>query len=216
MAQCTKKVTPQIETENTLRYLALGDSYTIGQSVSTEGRWPVQLVEKLKEKKISINPPEIIARTGWTTFELNEGINSVNPQGTFDLVSLLIGVNNQYRGFSATSFKPEFEALLQRAIQFADNDKSKVFVVSIPDYGVTSFGQKGNPEKIAKELDEYNQIQKDICEAQGILFIDITPISRNAKTVPELIASDGLHPSVKMYSRWVDLMLNDVHALVKP
>ena len=106
--------------------------------------------------------------------------------------------------------------MLNRAIAFAGGDKLKVFVVSIPDYGVTPFGQKGDPEKIAKELDVYNQIQKDICEAQGILFIDITPISRNAKTDPELIANDGLHPSAKMYLQWVELMFMDVLSLVKP
>jgi lysophospholipase L1-like esterase len=216
MAQCTKKVAPVADNEKHIRYLALGDSYTIGESVSIAGRWPEQLAGKLKVNNIAINTPEIIAKTGWTTSELNYGINAAKPQGPYDLVSLLIGVNNQYRGLSSASFKPEFEALLNRAIAFAGGDKSKVFVVSIPDYGVTPFGQKGDPEKIAKELDVYNQIQKDICEAQGILFIDITPISRNAKTDPELIANDGLHPSAKMYLQWVELMFMDVLSLVKP
>ncbi|AWV98751.1 lysophospholipase [Arcticibacterium luteifluviistationis] len=219
MAQCTKKVAPISEIDNkngSISYLALGDSYTIGERVATDERWPVQLVEKLQANNIAINSPQIIAKTGWTTAELDNGINAVNPQNTYDLVSLLIGVNNQYRGLSSASFKPEFEALLTRAIGFAGGNKSKVFVVSIPDYGVTPFGQKGEPEKIAKQIDEYNKIQEDICAARGIVYFDITPISRNAKTDLGLVAEDGLHPSAKMYGQWVDLMLNDVLSLVKP
>jgi acyl-CoA thioesterase I len=211
--QCTKKVVPATEKDSSLNYLALGDSYTIGESVAESGRWPVQLVTQLKGKGLQINDAQIIAKTGWTTSELNMAIDKAAPTSDYDLVSLLIGVNNQYRGLSASSFKPEFEALLERAIGFAGGDKSKVFVVSIPDYGVTPFGQTRNPAKIAKELDEYNEIQKTICEARGIAFFDITPISRKAISDKTLVAEDGLHPSAKMYSEWVELMSQNIYEL---
>lgn len=212
--QCTKKVVPSSPKDSSLTFLALGDSYTIGESVLKNGRWPVQLVANLKSKGLSFNDPKIIAKTGWTTSDLNAAIDNVSPKSDYDLVSLLIGVNNQYRGFSAASFKPEFEALLERAIGFAGGDKAKVFVVSIPDYGETPFGQSRNPSKIGKELDEYNQVQKTICKNQGIAFIDITPISRKAISDGTLVANDGLHPSAKMYAEWVKLMSTDVFTLV--
>lgn len=217
MAQCTKKSVPAVSngSAEAIKYLALGDSYTIGESVGTGERWPVQLSEQLKSKGLAINSPQIIAQTGWTTDELNQGINKTAPEKNFDLVSLLIGVNNQFRGRSVTDFKREFEPLLDRAIAFAGGNKSKVFVVSIPDYGFTPFGQGRNPEKITREIDEYNQVQKDICTARNIAFFDITPISREGLKDPELVAGDGLHPSGKMYGQWVDLMLNDILTLAK-
>ena len=218
---CQKKNVPQAaEQEGTqmtpMTYLALGDSYTIGESVSESDRWPVQLAARLNQEGLSFESPQIIARTGWTTDELREGISQSTLHPPYDLVSLLIGVNNQYRGRSVDNFIPQFEYLLEKAIEFAGNDTSRVFVVSIPDYGVTPFGKQGSPAKIGYEIDAYNAAQKTICEKAGILFYNITPISRKAADDPELVASDGLHPSGKMYREWVDLFLQDVIEQVKP
>lgn len=193
-----------------LRYLALGDSYTIGEAVAESDRWPVQLADSLREKGIAIDPPQIIARTGWTTGELRTGISNTNPQGPFDLVSLLIGVNNQYRGFSLTQYETEFAQLLSQAIAFAGGDKSRVFVVSIPDYGQTPFGQGRDPERIARELDAFNAAAQGICLTQGVDFFNITPISREGLAKPELVAADGLHPSGIMYRRWVESFFEKV------
>lgn len=191
-----------------IAYLALGDSYTIGESVDPSERWPVLLGDKLTGAGYAVDTVQIIATTGWTTGELKSGIAAAEVADKYDLVSLLIGVNNQYRGegrgFTLEGYKVEFEELLQQAISFAGDNKERVFVVSIPDYGATPFGQSGNPEKIAEELDAYNSSAKTICEQYGVVFFDITPISREAAEDPELVASDQLHPSGKMYKRWVD------------
>lgn len=206
---CSKNTVKSVS-QNSLTYLALGDSYTIGESVPESERWPNQLQKALAAEGLEIGMPRIIAKTGWTTSDLNEGINSNSPKSNYDLVSLLIGVNNQFRGLSIEEFKKEFEALLERAIGFASNDKSQVFVVSIPDYGVTAFAQSRNPAKIGREIDAFNAAQKTICDAKGIPFFDITPISRQAIDDRELVASDGLHPSAKMYGQWVALITDDI------
>lgn len=187
-------------------YLALGDSYTIGESVDQSDRWPVQLVDSLKSNGISISDPMIIAKTGWTTNELLTAISEADVKQTFDLVSLLIGVNNQYRGLLIDQQKREFEQLLIHAIAFAGGNRSKVFVVSIPDYGVTPFGKNGNPDKIATEIDQYNALNKEIANLYQIQYFDITPISRLALENSDLIARDGLHPSGLMYQEWVKLI----------
>lgn len=186
-------------------FLALGDSYTIGESVDQNQGWPVQLVERLNSKAIEIVEPQIIAKTGWTTDELQLAIEGANIAETFDLVSLLIGVNNQYRGYTIDQYRQEFAALLNQAIQFADGNSENVFVVSIPDYGVTPFvAEKGlDPVKIAKELDEYNRIAREICLSKQVSFTDITQGSRRAAEDADLVAADGLHPSGKMYADWV-------------
>lgn len=190
--------------DNELKYLALGDSYTIGESVSESQRWPVQLVEKLRNTGKKIAPPKIIAKTGWTTDELKARIIKENVIEKFDLVSLLIGVNNQYRGRNAEEFRKEFVDLLETAIQFADNNKNRVFVVSIPDWGVTPFGLNSSRPDISKSIDLFNAICKAETEKRGILYIDITPISRKAPDDASLIAEDGLHPSGKMYQMWTE------------
>ncbi|WP_258105073.1 SGNH/GDSL hydrolase family protein [Marinoscillum sp. MHG1-6] len=189
-------------------FLALGDSYTIGEAVDEDQRWPVQLVTKLLNDSVKIDAPTIIARTGWTTNELLAAIALENVVDTFDIVSLLIGVNNQYRGYPIDQQKREFDKLLQQAISFAGGDTSRVFVVSIPDYSVTPFGQSGNPEKTAREIDLYNSINDSIADLYQVQYFDITPISREAASNPDLIASDGLHPSEEMYRRWVELMFS--------
>ncbi len=179
-----------------VRYLALGDSYTIGESVTEADRFPNQLAREL-----GIAPPQIIAKTGWTTDELNAAIDAANPQGSFDLVTLLIGVNNQYRGRDAEQYRGEFAALLRRAIGFAGGDAKKVVVVSIPDWGVTPFAEGRDRAKIATEIDRYNAINREEAARAGAKYVDITPISRGND--PALVAGDGLHPSGKQYTEWV-------------
>ena len=197
------------------RFLALGDSYTIGQGVPASDNWPKQLAAELRADGIEIQTPQIIATTGWTTRDLANGIDQAAPQGVFDLVSLSIGVNNQYQGMPIRSFKADFVGLLGRAIQFAGGDQAKVFVVSIPDYGVTPFGQNGNAAQISKEIDEYNSIIQEVCTETGILYVDVNPISKKALSDRTLIANDGLHPSAKMYQMWVDLMEDQVSEILK-
>ncbi len=201
--------------QNSLSFLALGDSYTIGESVAENERWPVQLANQLNDRGIEMESPKIIATTGWRTDQLKSAIGSdTELKENYDLVSLLIGVNNQFQGRTVESFVPEFEELLNTAIELA-GDKHKVIVLSIPDYGVTPFGMSRGEERIARELDEYNRVSKEICDRYEVKYFDITPISREAKEDAELIASDNLHPSGKMYGRWVELILNDVTELLK-
>jgi len=191
-------------------YLALGDSYTIGESVNLDMRWPEQLAKRMTEGGIPVDSPRIIATTGWTTDELQKGIIEAEITKKYDIVSLLIGVNNQYRGYPFEDYEREFTELLIMAIQFASTQNSKVFVVSIPDYGVTPFGRKKNSNKIALEIDQYNAKAKEICEERGILFVNITDISKKALNDTTLVATDGLHPSGKMYKEWVRLIYPQV------
>ena len=191
------------KSEKRYNYLALGDSYTIAESLNLIDSYPHQLKNQLKK----IDSVNIIAKTGWTTGELIDTLKSLNINNKYDYVSLLIGVNNQYREYNISIFEKEFEYLLNLAIQYA-NDRSKVFVISIPDYGVTPFGFK-NRDKIYKEIDQYNLIKRKIVEKYNIRFYDVTDISREAKEKKYLIAEDSLHPSREMYSLWIDRILND-------
>lgn len=196
-------------------YLALGDSYTIGESVAESERWPVQLAAELVSAGVEMSDPKIIAKTGWRTDELMAAIeNDQELAVKYDLVSLLIGVNNQYQGKSVESFALEFEQLLQTAIKLAGNNNRKVIVLSIPDYGKTPFGAS-KEEKIEKEIDAYNKASKDICKKYKVKYFNITPISRRAKADPELVADDDLHPSGKMYSAWVELIDHYVTRLMQ-
>lgn len=202
---------PEQETEKpATTYLALGDSYTIGERVDNNLNYPNQLYERLIADDIAIEEPKIIARTGWTTGELAANIKSEKPDSNYCLVSLAIGVNNQFRGHSQTIYEAEFEALLQQAIAFAEGDKDRVFVVSIPDYGFTPFGQRRDAALITQEIDLFNAINKKVSEAYEVIYFDITPISREGLARPELVASDGLHPSAKQYEEWVDLIYEKV------
>lgn len=187
-----------------LTYLALGDSYTIGESVAQKESFPYQLVSELKAQKITVANPKIIAKTGWTTDELEAAIKAENIVQGYDIVTLLIGVNNQYRGYPTTTYRKEFKSLLQTAINFAGKNKKHVFVVSIPDWGVTPFGKGSgrDPKAIATEIDTFNAINKEETLAAGVSYTDITVDSRNAATDISLIANDGLHPSGKMYNEW--------------
>jgi Lysophospholipase L1 and related esterases len=185
------------------KYLALGDSYTIGESVTEAERWPNQLTNLLNQKGGSISKPTIIATTGWRTDNLKNAMTIAKLQNEYDLVSLLIGVNNQYQGKPADQYAIEFEDLLVTAVQLAKGKKENVFVVSIPDYGFTPFG-KPKQEKISKELDQFNSINKSITEKHGIAYFNITDISREGLNDSTLVASDGLHPSGKMYGLWAE------------
>ncbi|MBN2732453.1 MAG: SGNH/GDSL hydrolase family protein [Balneolaceae bacterium] len=187
-----------------LSYLALGDSYTIGESVDKKQRWPVQLVDTLRKSGVNISDPRTIAKTGWTTTELKQVIHNASLNPPYDLVSLLIGVNDQYDGLDFETYPERFEYLLNKAIELAGGHPEHVFVVSIPDYSVTPFGQSKNPEKISRELDKYNAINKTIADRLGVGYVNITPGSKKAGADKTLIANDGLHPSGKMYSQWVD------------
>lgn len=192
-----------------MRFLALGDSYTIGESVTPKERWPMQLAALARARGVPLGDPAIIAATGWTTDELAAGIDHANPQGTYDLVSLLIGVNNQYRGRGEAEYREQFIALLQRAIAFAGGKPERVLVLSIPDWGVTPFARHSgrNPAAIAAEIDAFNAINRVEAERAGVHYIDVTPVSRQAANDLSLIADDGLHPSGRMYAEWAQLTL---------
>lgn len=186
-----------------IKYLALGDSYTIGESVPESERWPVQLVAALKARGKSVVGPQIIATTGWRTDNLKNAVTIANLKDEYDLVSLLIGVNNQYQGKPLDQFKVEFEDLLATAIKLAKGNKANVFVVSIPDYGFTPFG-KSKQQKISADIDAFNEASREIVSRYGIKYFYITDISRQGLVDASLVASDGLHPSGKMYKAWVD------------
>jgi lysophospholipase L1-like esterase len=190
-----------------IRILSLGDSYTIGESVDSTERWPVQLADSLRQRGIAAAEPVIVARTGWTTDELAAGIRQANLQGSFDLVTLLIGVNNQYRGRQVSEYHEQFHSLLRQAIELAGDRPQRVLVVSIPDWGVMPFAQGLDREKIGAEIDMFNNVNRQETLAAGARYIDITPVSRRVAREPELAATDGLHPSGKMYASWIELIL---------
>ena len=196
------------ETTSSYTYLALGDSYTIGESVTPSQAFPHQLQALLNNRKLSIVAPKIIAKTGWTTGDLQSAIKQENSTKKYDFVTLLIGVNNQYRGYSLEGYKKEFAELLQTAINFANGNKKRVFVVSIPDWGVTPFGKDSGRDvaTISSEIDAYNLANKEITLAAGVSYTDITPESRKASADLALVASDGLHPSEKMYANWANAL----------
>ena len=189
--------------KNTIHYLALGDSYTIGESVNEAERWPNQLAVALKERGQEIARPKIIATTGWRTDNLKNAMNIAQLKPEYNLVSLLIGVNNQYQHKPIEQFAKEFAGLLNDAIILAGGKKENVFVVSIPDYGFTPYG-KSKQQEISKELDAFNEVSKKITEKHQVKYISITDISRRGLEDPALVAGDGLHPSGKMYSLWVE------------
>ncbi len=187
---------------DTATFLALGDSYTIGESVDPALRWPVLLAKALEGEGVPIGDPVIVARTGWTTSELAAGIDEAGLTGAYDVVSLLIGVNNQYRGRDLGEYRTQFMDLLSRAVAFAGGDPGRVLVLSIPDWGVTPFAEGRDPGQIALEIDAFNEVGRNESEAAGVRYLDVTGISREAATDPGLVADDGLHPSGVMYARW--------------
>lgn len=189
--------------------LTLGDSYTIGEGVAAIERWPNQLAAALRKRGVEIAEPRIIAKTGWTTDELNDAIDGEGVKDSFDLVTLLIGVNNQYRGRDSENYRAEFASLLRRAIHFAGDDARRVIVVSIPDWGVTPFAVGRDRARIAAEIDAFNRVNRELTAQAGARYADITALSREGAS---MVVSDGLHPSAPMYGRWVEAILPEAVA----
>lgn len=191
-----------------MRYLALGDSYTIGEGAAESDRWPVQLVRVLRAHGVQVADAEIIAKTGWTAGELNDAIAHASPEGPYALVTLLAGVNNQYRGMIQASFRVQFKSVLQRAVELAGDRPQHVIVVSIPDWGVTPWNAARktprSPSRVAREIDAYNRIVQGLASAARAHFVDITDLTR---TEPNDVVADGLHPNSAMYARWVERVL---------
>lgn len=204
MSKTITAVFEEINTENKSVYLALGDSYTIGQSVEESERWPVQLLDELKKTNTSLEKVKIIAQTGWRTDQLQRAVFQSDLQAPYGLVSLLIGVNNQYQGLSPEDFRPEFVELLEKAMSLSGNEKTRVFVVSIPDWGYTPFGSNFDRVKISTEIDRFNQVIKEEADLRQVRYFDVTGISRLAINDSSLTADDNLHPSGKMYALWVE------------
>lgn len=192
-------------------FLALGDSYTIGQNVTADQRWPVLLVKELNKNGKTVTAPDLIATTGWTTGNLLQSLKENPPAKKYDMVSLMIGVNNQYQGLGLEQYRKEFAELLLKSIDYADAETNNVFVLSIPDWSVTPAAKGTDRERTAKEIDSFNAVARLECERQKVLFIDITPISSQALNNPTMMASDGLHFSGKMHQLWV----NEVLPLIK-
>jgi lysophospholipase L1-like esterase len=190
-----------------LRMLSLGDSYTIGESVSSDDRWPVDLAGMLRSNGIDMDDPVIIARTGWTTRDLSAAIDDARPRGPFDLVTLLIGVNDQYRGRSAEDYRPQFRLALSRAMTHAGKRPASVIVISIPDWGVTPHAQGRDRQRIATDIDAFNAVNRQEATAAGTHYVDITGLSRLAGADRGLVAGDGLHPSAAMYLQWARAIL---------
>ncbi len=191
--------------------LALGDSYTVGEGVDTDAGWPAMLRDTLQKIGFTVLPPQIVARTGWTTGELLAAMVEAELTPPYDLVSLLIGVNNQYRGASRgyhpEDYQREFSELLKQAIELSNGDRNRVVVISIPDYSVTPFVGEQNKAVVSREIDAYNQINKQLSDDAGVHYVDITPISQQAVNDHELLVADYLHPSALMYRKWVREML---------
>lgn len=196
-------------------YLALGDSYTIGEGAATADRWPVQLAALARQQQVNLLAPDIIARTGWTTAELADAIATANNPKTYDLVSLQIGVNNQYRGQSVAQYRTEFRGLLQTAVRFAANRPGRVFVLSIPDWGQSPFAEGEDRARIGADIDQFNTAAKAECQLAGVAFVDITPLSRAAAGDASQFTRDGLHYSGPQMRRWAEAALPVVQAAVK-
>jgi lysophospholipase L1-like esterase len=196
-------------------YLALGDSYTIGESVAIYESFPYQVVQLLRKQGHAFHAPEIVAKTGWTTFELADHLIHTQLNQAYDFVTLLIGVNNQYRGLPADEYTSDFEYLLKKAIHFASEKPRQVIVLSIPDWGTTPFAKGKDSKKIEKEIDAYNATNKSIAQSHNCSYIDITPGTREASSNASLITVDKLHPSAKEYARWAEKVAEIVHQTVK-
>lgn len=197
-------VSPPAVIPSAKKYLALGDSYTIGQNVAETDRFPVQTKKWLVEQGFTMNDPQIIATTGWTTTNLRTAIAAQNPAGPYDVVSLLIGVNDQYQWHDTIGYRERFLQLLNRSAQLAGGRTNRVFILSIPDYSVTPFGQSLDTALIRRQIDQFNAINKEVALQNNCNYLDITPSTREAANDPSLIATDGLHPSGKEYKKWSD------------
>ena len=203
-------------TASSTPYLALGDSYTIGEGVPSAGTWPFQLAAALRAQGVPLDDPQVIATTGWTTDELAAAIDAQAPEGPYALVSLLIGVNNQYRGRPLAEYRQQFEQLLQRAIALAGEDPRRVLVLSTPDWGITPYAQQHGRDaaQVAREIDDFNAAEQACCGDYGVAFVDITGISRDRGDDAAMLVEDGLHPSAQMYQRWAEAALPVAAALL--
>lgn len=188
------------------RFLALGDSYTIGEGVDSAQTWPAQLARAMRAAKVNLGDPLIVARTGWTTDELASGLSIAPIAPPYELVTLLIGVNNQYRGRSAEKYRAEFVSLLAQAIEFAGGTAARVVVVSIPDWGATPFAEGKDRAKTGAEIDAFNAINREEAKRAGARYADITAVSREKHD--DWTVADGLHPSAAQYARWVPVIRN--------
>lgn len=208
-------MTPDLSTDTGFTYLALGDSYTIGQSVPESDRYPEQAVKILRDNGITMADPVIVARTGWTTDELNSGIQEANVQGTFDVVTLLIGVNDQYRGRAVEFYKPAFTLLLEQAIAFAGGHSDRVIVLSIPDWSAVPYAEGRDKEEISSQINTYNAANRKIAKKMKVHYLDITPGTLKAANDPGLVASDGLHYSGREMAVWAkelaEMLQNILH-----
>ncbi|MEY5041125.1 MAG: hypothetical protein RLZZ414_667 [Bacteroidota bacterium] len=225
---CSKEKLDNINTTNSLtnnndsntvvkpkiKYLALGDSYTIGQGVSINDNYPNQLVNKLIDNGLELDELKIIATTGWSTDDLLQNIYRSSLDSNYNLVSVLIGVNNQFRKIDTSVYKTQLIEIIEQAIVYAGNKSENVIALSIPDYWYTPFGQN-YPDKTSDEIDWYNTYKKQICAKYKIKYYNITPISRRGLEEPELVATDNLHPSEKMYALWVNELYKDVLEILK-
>ena len=201
--------------EKTYTYLALGDSYTIGEAVLLKNNFPYQVVQLLRDRGYNFSAPEIIAKTGWTTDELEAGVKDYRFLSKYDFVTLLIGVNNQYRGREIIEYKEHFEELLKKAIELADGKAKHVIIVSIPDYSATPFAQSMDTEKITKQIDVFNGVAKALSIQYKTHFVEITEASKEVKNDKELVAEDGLHPSAKEYKKWAEKLAKQIEAQLK-
>jgi lysophospholipase L1-like esterase len=197
-----------------IRFLALGDSYTMGEGVLEHERWPNQLADRLRGRGCEVDVT-ILARTGWTTGELSDAMRGAPPVGRYDLVSLLIGVNNQYRGLDLDSYRAEFSSLLEQSLQFADGRRKRVIVLSVPDWSATPFAAGSDRVRISAQIEEFNAVNREVSQQAGVRYVDVTPVSRLAMHDPSLLASDQLHPSGRMYLHWVDLILPEALAALE-
>ena len=201
---CSIMLNQEAMSQKSISYLALGDSYTVGEGVPLYESYPYQAVQILRKKGFNLQAPEIVAKTGWTTDELQASINGTKFLPIYDVVTLLIGVNNQYRGKSPEEYADEFESLLKQAIAFAGNDNKRVAVLSIPDWGATPFAEGRDRAKITAEIDAFNAVNRKITSKYKVQYIDITPGTRMAATDPTLVTKDKLHPSGKEYTKWAE------------
>jgi lysophospholipase L1-like esterase len=201
---CSIMLNQEAMSQKSISYLALGDSYTVGEGVPLYESYPYQAVQILRKKGFNLQAPEIVAKTGWTTDELQAGINGAKFLPYYDVVTLLIGVNNQYRGKTPELYADDFESLLKQAIAFAGNDNKRVAVLSIPDWGATPFAEGRDRAKITAEIDAFNAVNRKLSSKYRVQYIDITPGTRLAAQDPSLVTKDKLHPSGKEYTKWAE------------
>jgi len=197
------------------RILALGDSYTIGSGLPLEDSWPYQLTSQLRQKGFKITNPVIIAHSGWTSLNLIEALHNNPPGGSFDLVCLQIGVNDQYECIEPSFYKENFNDLLEQSIQFARKGNNGTLVLSIPDWSVTPHAGEFDRGQVQEELDQYNAINRRITLSKGVRYIDVTDSSRFAEQHPELLAKDGLHPTWEMYWNWTGLIQPEALSILR-